>query len=116
MQITGTLKVKGESKSVSDKFMKREFVVTIPDGTYPQHVSFQLTQDRCILLDNFKTGDTVTVHFNLRGREWTSPQMEIKYFNTLEAWKIDSFQPNVSTEEITAKTGKTPVNDSDLPF
>lgn len=89
MQITGTLKVKKEEQVVNDRFKKREFVLTDNSSQYPQHISFQLTQDRCGLLDGVQTGETVTVHFNLRGREWTSPQGEIKYFNTLEAWKID---------------------------
>lgn len=89
MQLTGTLKVKKEEQTVSEKFRKREFVITDNSSQYPQHVSFQLTQDRCPLLDQVKVGDTIVVHFNIRGREWTSPQGEIKYFNTLEAWKID---------------------------
>ena len=29
------------------------------------------------------------VQFNLRGREWSNPQGEVKYFNTLDAWKIE---------------------------
>jgi hypothetical protein len=31
----------------------------------------------------------VEVSFNLRGREWTSPQGEVKFFNTIEAWRIE---------------------------
>jgi hypothetical protein len=89
MNITGILKVKKDEQAVSDKFRKREFVVTDNSSQYPQHISFQCTQDRCSLLDTVNVGDTITVHFNLRGREWTSPQGEIKFFNTLEAWKID---------------------------
>lgn len=89
MQISGILKVKKAEQSVSEKFKKREFVVTDNSSQYPQHISFQLTQDRCGLLDSVQPGETITVHFNLRGREWTSPQGEVKYFNTLEAWKID---------------------------
>ena len=42
------------------------------------------------MLDNFKEGDQVEVFFNLRGREWTNPQGEVKVFNTLDAWKIES--------------------------
>ena len=90
MQITGTLKVKKEEQVVNDRFKKREFVVTDNSSQYPQEISFQLTQDRCGLLNNVQTGETITVHFNIRGREWTSPQGERKYFNTLEAWKLDS--------------------------
>ena len=39
-------------------------------------------------VDNFNIGDMVEVSFNLRGREWTSPQGEVRVFNTLDAWKI----------------------------
>jgi len=31
----------------------------------------------------------VDVAINIRGREWTSPQGEIKYFNSIEAWRIE---------------------------
>ena len=89
MQLTGTIKVKKDEQAVNDRFKKREFVITDNSSQYPQHISFQLTQDRCNLLDPINIGDVITVHFNIRGREWTSPQGEIKYFNTLEAWKID---------------------------
>lgn len=89
MQVSGTIKVINGEQQVSEKFRKREFVITDNSSQYPQHLLFQLTQDRCSLLDGASVGETITVHFNLRGREWKSPQNEIKYFNTLEAWKID---------------------------
>jgi hypothetical protein len=56
---------------------------------YPQDIIFQTTQDKCSLLDQFQANDNVEVSFNLRGREWTSPQGEVKYFNTIEAWRIE---------------------------
>lgn len=88
MQVTGELKVKMDTDKVSDKFQKREFVLTTDGSTpYPQHVSFQLTQDKCAELDKFTVGEIIVVQFNLRGREWNGPQ-GIKYFNTLEAWAI----------------------------
>ena len=40
-------------------------------------------------MDNFKVGQQVEVFWNLNGKEWTSPAGEVKYFNTLEAWKIE---------------------------
>ncbi len=97
MEITGVLKVKGETTKVSDKFTKREFVITDASSQYPQHISFQLTQDRCVLLDNYNVNDEMTVHFNLRGREWKSPQGEIKYFNTLEAWRLERKKSEASS-------------------
>lgn len=92
MHVTGSLKVKKETQNVNDRFKKREFVLTDNSSQYPQHISFVLTQDRCNLLDTFQVGDNLVVHFNLRGREWTSPQGEVKYFNTLEAWRIERGQ------------------------
>jgi hypothetical protein len=89
LQVKGKLKVKGSEQAISDRFRKREFVLTDDSSQYPQHISFQLTQDKCALLDAYNIGDEMTVSFNLRGREWTSPKGEIKYFNSLEAWRIE---------------------------
>jgi single-strand DNA-binding protein len=94
MEVVGTLKVKFDTQKVSERFTKREFVVTTEANTpYPQHVSFQITQDKCSTLDQFNEGDELRIQFNLRGREWNGPQ-GIKYFNTLEAWRVDKFQGN----------------------
>ena len=87
---TGKIHVLSETKQVSDRFTKREFVLEVPDGKYPQFVQFQLTGDRCSQLDNFKVGDEIRVTFNLRGREWRSPQGETKYFNSLDVWKLEA--------------------------
>ena len=88
-KLQGTLKVANATQVVSEKFSKREFVITDENDKYPQDIQFQLTQDKCNLLDGVAVGSKLEVSFNLRGREWTSPQGETKYFNTLEAWKID---------------------------
>ena len=122
MDITGTLKVKSEAQQVSEKFKKRDFVITDNSSQYPQHISFQLTQDKCNLIDQYAFGAEVKVHFNLRGREWTSPQGEIKYFNTLEAWRLEGATAgtgasttatamNAVSETFTAAT-----QEDDLPF
>jgi hypothetical protein len=87
-KINGTLKVANATQVISEKFSKREFVIETTDQ-YPQLVMFQLTQDKCNLLDGIGVGSKLEVSWNLRGREWTSPAGEVKYFNTLEAWKIE---------------------------
>ena len=88
-KFTGTIKVIQDTQRISDKFQKREFVVTDTTSMYPQDILFQATQDKCTLLDSFQANDNVEVSFNLRGREWTSPQGEVKFFNTIEAWRIE---------------------------
>ncbi len=89
METTGQLKVKEQTQKVNEKFQKRDFVITTDASTpYPQQISFQITQDKCALLDKFNVGDELKVYFNLRGREWNGAE-GTKFFNTLEAWRIE---------------------------
>lgn len=91
MKVTAQLKVKFDTMQVSDKFKKRDFVATIePTSPYPQHVCFQLTQDKCGVLDMYQVGDMIDISFNLRGKEWTDTKdFTTKYFNTIDVWKIE---------------------------
>jgi len=93
METTGRLHTIFETKQVSERFTKREFVVELADNPkYPQVVLFQLTGDRVSQLDDMKVGDQVRIEFSLRGREWKSPKGEVKYFNSLDVWKIESLR------------------------
>lgn len=118
MNIIGTLKLKKKEEIVSDKFKKREFVIVDNSSQYPQFLSFQLTQAKTDLIDNFREGDQINVHFNLRGREWTSPQGELRYFNTLEAWRIEAAGPSAggSTKESAYSEVPAASETDDLPF
>jgi hypothetical protein len=89
LSVKGAIKQVFDTKQVSERFSKREFVLELADNPkYPQLVLFQLTGDRCAQLDTVSIGDEVTVEFSLRGREWRSPQGEIRYFNSLDVWDI----------------------------
>lgn len=115
---TGTLKVKSDTVKVSDKFKKREFVLTDNSEKYPKTILFQLTQDRCDLLDDAQIGQEVTVTFGLKGREWSNPEGQIKYFNTLDAFKLQ-FEKKSSIRQNMLKQENyflTPTPDDDLPF
>ncbi len=98
---------------------------------YPQFINFQTVQDKTAMLDGLNAGDEIEVNFNLRGREWTSPQNEVKYFNSLDAWKIsrvDNVRPaaqaapqgmaNTAAPAATsaAPTPPLPETEDDLPF
>jgi hypothetical protein len=118
MEITGILKMKFDTQKVSDRFSKREFVLTTEASTpYPQHISFQVTQDKCDLLDRFNEGDEIKVNFNLRGREWNGPQ-GVKYFNTLEAWRIELVGAGTTTNNHNhhAANAASFDDNDDLPF
>ena len=87
--VQGRLHEVFDETQVSDKFRKREFVLEIPDGSYTQYVKFQLTQDKCSALDQFKVGDEVKVNFNLSGKPFTKNGTTM-YFTNLSAWRVEA--------------------------
>ena len=90
LEITGKLHAIFDTAQVSERFTKREFVVSLADNPkYPQLVQFQLTGERVGQLDGFNVGDEVRLEFSLRGREWKSPKGEVKFFNSLDVWRIE---------------------------
>lgn len=86
--IQGTIREIYQTQQVSDKFAKREIVVTVA-GQYPQHITVQFTQDKCAILDKYMVGDNVTVSYNLRGKQYEGKDGSVKYFNIIEGWKIE---------------------------
>ena len=111
MEIKGKIKNISETVQISERFRKREFVVEYASNPdYPQPLQFEMVQDRCELLDSFEVGQEVEIFFDLRGREWTNPQGQVKYFNSLHAWKLVSEQSSVTTSSTTpAQTTSAPV-------
>ena len=107
METIGKLHTIFETKQVSERFSKREFVVEMIDNPkYPQVVLFQLTGDRCTQLDGLNVGDQVAIEFSLRGREWRSPSGELKYFNSLDVWRVES--RNASANTGSRRNGRAP--------
>lgn len=90
-EIIGKLYKKFDTEVKSERFQAREFVLLVEEGQYPQYIKFQLTQDRCALIDQYEEGEMIKVHFDLRGREWNG-----KFFTNLNAWRIESAAPDTS--------------------
>lgn len=104
-EIVGRLHKKFETESKTATFQAREFVIEV-DGNYPQFVKFQLTQDKCSLIDKYNEGDSIRVHFDLRGREWQG-----KYFTNLNAWRIEDGAPTTAAAPAPAAAGDFPTLD-----
>ena len=107
--IKGAIKLINPIKVISDKFSVREFVVTTPDAKYPQDILFQTVNDKMAVLESLGVGQQVEVSYNVRGREYAAPGKPVKYYNTLDAWKV---------QVIGGQTVETTNNDEDLglPF
>lgn len=89
MEIIGNIRMIGFTQQVSPTFTKREIVLTTQEQ-YPQHILIEFTQEKCDLLNNLQVGQPIKVGINLRGREWTNPQGETRYFNSIQGWKVET--------------------------
>ena len=100
MEIQGRVKQIFPSQTMGQNGFEKRDLVIITEEQYPQTIIIQFTQQRCDLLDSLQVGQFVKVYINIRGREWRSPYGEIKYFNTIEGWKIEVIQTtNVANQQ-----------------
>lgn len=89
MDIKGKILEIHDTQDVTNTFRKREFILEYAENPqYPEFLKFELIQEKCDLLNNFSAGQDVNVFFNLKGRKWTDPKGQIKYFNSLQAWRL----------------------------
>ena len=115
-ELTGKVKLIQEAKTFDSGFTKREMVVVVEDGKYPQEINIEFVQDKIALLDSLQTGQEITVTFDIRGREYNG-----RYFNNLQGWKIatpEGAGASSSQEQSTAPPNIDPndFDDGDIPF
>ena len=86
------------------------------------YIKFQSVQDRTSLVDRFNIGDTVKVHFNIKGSKWEK-NGQINYITNLDAWRLENV--NMQTQESPSTSASTAYSTSgtisgdmpdDLPF
>ena len=110
MEIQGRIKQIFPSQVIGQNGFEKRDLVIITEEQYPQTIIIQFTQQRCDLLNNLQVGQNVKVYINIRGREWTNQQGEIKYFNTMEGWKIEVIQTtNVANQQPVQQAPQQPV-------
>jgi single-stranded DNA-binding protein len=114
--LTGKIKLIQEEKKFDSGFAKREMVVIVEDGKYPQEINIEFVQDKIALLENLQEGQEVTVTFDIRGREYNG-----RYFNNLQGWKVVTLgneAANPQGEQAQEPPYPTPADfqDDDIPF
>ena len=126
MELQGTVKKVFETQTFASGFQKREMIL-LTQEQYPQPISIEFLSDKINLLDNLHEGENIKVGINIRGREWTNPQGEVKYFNSITGWRVEKGTDSPS-EPVHATPAAQPVatasnenpfadeEDDDLPF
>lgn len=90
-ELIGSLILIENTQEISASFKKREFVIEVANernSDWNDFIKFQITQDKCSVLDQFQIGDRVKVAFNIRGRKWEKDG-KVNYFSNLEAWRVE---------------------------
>lgn len=122
-ELSGRIIEKFDTQQVSESFRKREFVVETEETSggrqFTEQIKFQLTQDRCELIDGFNIDNEVKVSFNIRGRRWEK-EGRVNYFTNLEAWRIENLSPGESGPPMDSYSEADAPNEQgyedDLPF
>ncbi|MDO4762999.1 MAG: DUF3127 domain-containing protein [Flavobacteriaceae bacterium] len=123
MELQGTVKKIFDTQTFASGFQKRELIL-LTQEQYPQPISIEFLSEKIMLLDNLSEGDQIKVGINIRGREWTNPQGEVKYFNSITGWRLEkitdsSFEPTQASSDTQAVSNENPFadeEDDDLPF
>lgn len=113
MKVTGVVKRMTGVEEISDKFSKATLVVETEDQ-YPQVLAIEFVNDKIDLLAELDKGHRVEVDINLRGREWKAPDGAIKYFTTLQGWRINILDVAAPAQQAAPLKAEDPADD--LPF
>ena len=116
MNIKGKLVEIFDTVQITDTFKKREFIIEdSKNPEYPEFIKVELIQDKVDLLDSLSVGDQINVLINIKGRKWEDKEGNIRYFNSIQGWKIESENQGIN-QETPNEAESQESDDSDLPF
>lgn len=116
-EIVGKIILIDDTQQISDNFKKREFVIEVENernSDWNDFIKFQITQDRCDILDACKLNQKIKVYFNIKGRKWEKDG-KVNYFSNLECWRIESLIDTTPPEFDPNDMPPAPEED-ELPF
>ena len=115
MNIKGKLVEIFDTVQITETFKKREFIIQDnKNPEYPEFVKVELIQEKVSLLDDLNVGDKINVLINIKGRKWEDKEGNIKYFNSIQGWKIETENEGINQENSEDEINQD--SDEDLPF
>ena len=123
MELTGIVEVVLPVEKIGAKGTPKQIVVLkVEDGHYPQSIPIEFFGKAVSKIGDLAAGQAVTISIDVRGRRWTSPQGEVKYFSSISGWRIQSTSAGGNDYPTEGGgggggTGGFPGNsDDDIPF
>lgn len=90
-QITGRIAEVYQIIRVNERFRKREFVIEHKESgsgqAFIDFIKFQLTQEKCELIDESWLREEVTVTFSIKGNKWEK-NGQVNYITNLNALSV----------------------------
>ena len=83
--LEGTILSIADTQTFPSGFSKRECVLTVPEGDYPQEIKLEFLKDKADILDGFQVGQNMRASVNLRGSSFND-----KHYVNLVAWRAES--------------------------
>jgi hypothetical protein len=115
-ELTGKLIAKFEPVQRTATFKTREFVIEksedIGGRMITNYAKFQCVQDKTNMPDRFTIGETVKVHFNIKGTKWEK-NGQVNYITNLDAWRMESV--NLQSEAAPQNNSNTEYTPADMP-
>jgi len=114
-EVVGSICELFPEQQITEKFKKREVVLEVQDGMYPQFVKIEFVQDKCSLLDDYSKNETVKIFFNLTGRSYVGKDGNTGYITSLRGWKMER-QGDAPSSSSYTNDSSAPFSDDDVPF
>lgn len=94
MIFKGVIHSIGATRQPSEKFKVREAILDMTEEINgrpnPWYLGFQMTQEKCQLLDNFKVGDSVQIDASVGTFQTAQKDGKEVCYNNVTAWRIKS--------------------------
>jgi single-strand DNA-binding protein len=101
MQVQGTIVRLFPIEEVNG-YKNRKVWLKTSDAKYPQTLEMEMTNKVAESFDTFaKVGDSVLMHLNLRGKQYTTKDGVDKVFNIIQVWKVEQVALHQANSTVT---------------
>ena len=114
--VCGTIAFIDETREYGDNgYRKRLMVLVQNQGKYDNYIPVEFIQDMCDKCDELRMGSEVTVEYKIKGRKWTTPEGNDRYFVNLEVVDVIDHEAEMAFEQ--SQSNEPDTEDSgDVPF